>query len=138
MSATDLLDTTQAGSAVIRGGGTRIAGYVVNVAIAVGSSALLLRYLGVEDTGRYATVVALTSIVIGVTDAGLATIGIREYSRRGDDDRHRMMRALLGLRVTIAIVGLAGAVAFALAAGYDRQMLAGTALAGCSVVIMAV
>ena len=67
MSATDLLDTTQAGSAVIRGGGVRIVGYVVNVAIAVGSSALLLRYLGVADTGRYTTVVALTSIVTWMT-----------------------------------------------------------------------
>ena len=138
MSATDLLDTTQAGSAVIRGGGTRIVGYLVNVVIAVGSSALLLRYLGVADTGRYTTVVALTSIVTGITDAGLATIGIREYSHRAAEDRERMMRALLGLRVTIAAVGLVAAVAFALLAGYDDDMLAGTALAGFSVVILAV
>lgn len=79
----DLLDTPQAGPAAVRGGAMRVVGYVAGVALSVGSSALLFRHLGVVDSGRYVTVLALIAIVLGVTDVGLTTIGVRELAVRG-------------------------------------------------------
>jgi O-antigen/teichoic acid export membrane protein len=46
-----------------------------------------------------------------------------------------MLRHLLGLRLLITVFGTAAAVLFAVAAGYDTAMVAGTAVAGAGVVI---
>ena len=73
-----LLDTPEAGPAAIRGGAIRVAGFGAGVAITTLSAALLFRHLGVDDGGRYVTVVALVSIVAGLTDAGLTGIAMRE------------------------------------------------------------
>ena len=42
------------------------------------------RHLGVETSWRDLTVLALTSIVTGVTDIGLTTIGLRELAVRDE------------------------------------------------------
>jgi O-antigen/teichoic acid export membrane protein len=134
----DVLDTPQAGPAAVRGGSLRVAGYAVGVLLTVGSAALVFRHLGVVDSGRYVTVLALTTLVAGVTDIGLTTIGVRELAVRDEPGRRRLMRNLLGLRLVLTGVGVAGAVVFAVAAGYDTDMVAGTALAGLAVVGLAV
>jgi O-antigen/teichoic acid export membrane protein len=134
----DLLDTPQAGPAAVRGGALRVAGYAAGVLITVVSAALLFRHLGVVDSGRYVTILALTSVVAGVTDIGLTTIGVRELAVRDAAGRRSLMSNLLGLRLVLTLAGAAVAVAFALAAGYDAAMVAGTALAGVAVTGLAV
>jgi O-antigen/teichoic acid export membrane protein len=134
----DLLDTTAAGPVAVRGGAVRVVGYAAGVLLTVASAAVLFRYLGVEDSGRYLTVLALTSIVTGVTDVGLTTIGMRELAVREESEKRRLMRDLLGVRLALATVGVAAAGAFAVVAGYDSQMVAGTFVAGVGVVIVTV
>jgi O-antigen/teichoic acid export membrane protein len=134
----DVLDTAQAGPAAVRGGSLRVGGYALGVLLTVGSAALVFRHLGVVDSGRYVTVLALTTLVAGVTDIGLTTIGVRELAVRDEPGRRRLMRNLLGLRLVLTGVGVAAVVVFGVVAGYDEDMVAGTALAGLAVVGLAV
>jgi len=132
--ASDLLDTPDAGPVAVRGGAIRVVGYAAGVLLTVGSAAVLFRHLGVEDSGRYLTVLALTAIVTGVTDVGLTTIGMRELAVREESEKRRLIRDLLGLRLVLATAGVAAAGAFALVAGYDGDMVVGLFLAGIGVI----
>jgi O-antigen/teichoic acid export membrane protein len=136
-TALDLLRTPEAGGRVVRGGVVRGLGYVAGTALGVATAVLLLRYLGVGDFGRYATVTAVLGIVAGVTDAGLTAVGSRELSvARTRAERVHLLNNLLVLRVLASTVGVAGAVLFTVVAGYDGTMIAGTALGGLGVVLI--
>ncbi len=128
--ARDVLDTAAAGPAAIRGGLLRVTGYFAGVVLSVGSAALLFRHLGVEDTGRYVTVLSLVTLAGGITDAGLQTIGVREFSTRPPAERERLLRSLLGVRIALTAAGVAIAVVFAAIAGYGATLVLGTLLAG--------
>lgn len=130
-----LLDTPQAGPTAIRGGAIRVAGFGAGVVMTTMSAALLFRHLGVDDGGRYVTVLALVSIVAGLTDAGLTGVGMRELVDRHPSEREPLLRNLLGMRIVLGAVGLAVAVAFAALAGYGSVMVLGTALAGFGTVL---
>jgi O-antigen/teichoic acid export membrane protein len=130
-----LLDTPDAGPAAIRGAAIRVSGFGAGVVMTTLSAALLFRHLGVDDGGRYVTVLALVSIVAGLTDAGLTGIGMRELVARHPSERDPLLRNLLGMRIVLGALGLAGAVAFAAVAGYGSAMVLGTALAGLGTVL---
>ena len=133
--AADLLDTDAAGGVAIRGGALRVAGYAVGVGVSVLSSALLLRHLGVAATGEYVTVLSLVSLTAGVTEAGLAAIGVRELSTLADGAAQSFFRGLCGLRLACIAVGALAAVAFALLSGYSSELVIGTVLAGVGFVV---
>ncbi len=133
----DLLDSSAAGPAAVRGGVLRLLGYFAGVLLTVGSAALLFRHLGVVDGGRYVTVIALASVAAGVTEIGLTTIGVREMSVRVAEERRRFMRSLVGMRLVLALAGTAVAVGFAAIAGYDQTMVLGAALASAAVLTTA-
>jgi O-antigen/teichoic acid export membrane protein len=126
----DILATTDAGPAAIRGGAIRVVAYGIGVLLSVLSAALLFRHLGVVRTGEYVTVLAIVTITAGVTDVGLAAIGVREYALRDRTGREALMRALLGLRIVLTSIGVAGAVAVAGLLGYRETIVLGTLLAG--------
>jgi O-antigen/teichoic acid export membrane protein len=128
--ATDILDTPEAGPAAIRGATLRVVGYALGVALSVGSAALLFRHLGVQDSGRYVTIVSLVAGAAALSDAGLTVLGMRELTVLRERERSRFMRDLLGLRVVLTGAGILGAIVFAVAAGYGQSLVAGTALAG--------
>ena len=136
--APDVLDTREAGGIAVRGAALRGLGYAVVVAISVVSAAVLTRYLGVADFGRYTVVISLAAIVGAISEAGMTNVGIREYSTLAGEQRARLIANLLGLRIVLAALGVAAAVIFALAAGYDAQMVAGTAIAGGGLVLSVV
>ena len=85
----DVLRDPTAGAKVIRGGALRGLGYGAGVLLGAATSVLLLRYLGLREFGRYATVAALVGIVSGVTDAGLTAVGARELSVRSPGEERR-------------------------------------------------
>jgi O-antigen/teichoic acid export membrane protein len=126
---TDILDTPDAGPLAVRGGALRVGSFLCGTLLAAGATVLLLRYLTVEAFGRYATVISLTTIVSGVTEAGLTNIGVREYSIRPSADRARVMANLLGLRLVATTLGIALALSFAYVADYSAAMIAGMILA---------
>jgi O-antigen/teichoic acid export membrane protein len=130
----DLLDSSEAGGRVIRGGAVRSIGYFAGLALALVSTPLLTRHLGVVDFGHFVTVSSLIMIVTILADAGLTTVGVREYAVRDAPGRWRLMRNLVAVRLVVATIGAAGALLFALVAGYDGTLVAGTALAGVGLV----
>jgi O-antigen/teichoic acid export membrane protein len=134
----DVLDSTTAGSRVIRGGILRVTTYAVGISIGIASAALMTRYLGVEDFGRYVIVTSLISIVAGLTEAGIPNVAAREFATRAPGDRDQLFANVLGIRLAVAFAGVAAAIAFAIAAGYDRTMVAGTLLAGIGLLIATV
>ena len=132
----DLLDTAEAGSAAVRGGALRVAGYGFGVVLSLGSAALLLRHLGVTDSGRYYVVASLAALASQFTEAGLTAIGMREWTVRRDGERRLFLSDLLGLRIALTVAAIAGATAFAYVAGYTSVMVAGTALVGFSLLLL--
>jgi O-antigen/teichoic acid export membrane protein len=134
----DVLDTRRAGGLIIQGGFIRGAGYVLNTLLALVGIALVTRHLGVADFGRFQTIISLITVVATVTDAGMATLGVREYAQRSGADRDRLMRTLLGLRLVLTLIGVAIATVIALAVGYDLDLVLGTALAGLGLALIVV
>ncbi|MEN3282316.1 MAG: hypothetical protein V7607_3456 [Solirubrobacteraceae bacterium] len=132
----DLLDSAEAGSTAVRGGAVRVAGYGVGVLLSLGSAGLLLRHLGVENSGRYYVVASLAALAGQFAEAGLTAIGMREWAVRPDDERRRFLADLLGLRIVLTVLAIAGATAFAAIAGYRPAMIAGTALVGLSLLLL--
>jgi len=134
----DILDSREAGPRIIRGGVVRGVGYVVNNLVALVGVMLVTRYLGVADFGRFQTVLSLITVVATVTDAGMATLGMREYAQRSGADREGLMRSLLGLRLTLSLCGAAIAAAIAAGIGYDWQLVAGAFLGGVGLALTVV
>jgi O-antigen/teichoic acid export membrane protein len=134
---TGVLDTERAGPLAVRGGLLRTATYGAGVLLSVGSAALMTRALGVIDTGHYVTIISLVTIAAGVGEGGLGTIGVREYAQSTGAERERVLRNLIGIRLALTVAGLGGALAFAAIAGYDDRLLAGTAIAGVGMVLVA-
>lgn len=131
----DVLDTPEAGSLAIRGGVLRVGGYAAGALLSVVSAALLLRHLGVAQTGSYVTVLALSAVVAGLTDLGLSALGARELTIRSGAERTYAMRTLLGMRVLATSLGVVCAVAFAALVGYAPVLVAGTAIASVGVLL---
>jgi O-antigen/teichoic acid export membrane protein len=134
----NILDTTEAGPSVIRGGLLRLGGYLLGILATVASSAVVIRHLGVIDTGHFLTVTALVTIVATVSDLGLTGFAVREYATGGRSDGRRLLRNLLGIRLVLALGGLSVAVLFGLVVGYPAVMVIGTVIAGLGMVFFVV
>ncbi len=131
----DLLDTPAAGPAAMRGSVVRVLGYLFGVLLSLISVPLLIRHLGLPEYGHYVLVIAIVTIVQGVTDIGLGQIGVREYSTRSPSERDHLMRNLLGVRIVLTSLGVLLGVAFAAAVGYAHAVVFGTLLAGAGMVL---
>jgi O-antigen/teichoic acid export membrane protein len=136
-ASADVLSGPDLAARVVRGGLYRTVGFGVVNALAIGSSIVLLRYLGVDNFGRYGTVIALVGIASGLADAGLNMTGSRELALLpAGPERRRLLGALLGVRLVLLTTAAAAAVLFALVVGYDRTMVIGTALVGAGAVLI--
>jgi O-antigen/teichoic acid export membrane protein len=134
--SSDVLSTTAAGPAAVRGGAMRVGGYMVGALAGALSAAVLFRHLGVVDTGRYVTAVSLVAIVGAVSDLGLTAVGVREISTLPQQERWPLARDLLGLRITLTVLG--GIVMTAIAyAAYSPTLAAGVALASVGLLLQA-
>ena len=136
-AAPDVLDTAEAGSMAIRASGLRAGGYVLGISLSLISAPLLIRHLGVEDFGRYVLIGSIVATLGGVLDAGLISIAQREYVVRHGSARARVMRDLLGLRLLLMLAAGLLAIGFANVAGYDRTIVAGTAIASAGLLLAA-
>jgi O-antigen/teichoic acid export membrane protein len=135
---TDILDTAAAGGAAIRGAALRMIGYAAGVGLSVLGAALLTRHLGPGDFGRYTAVISLVTLLAALAEAGMTTIGVREYSVLARGEREPFVAGLAGLRLLTTAAGVVIAVVFALVAGYDREMVVGSAIVGAGLLVFAV
>jgi O-antigen/teichoic acid export membrane protein len=133
--ADDVLISAEAGGRVIRGSAMRLGGNIAGVLAGLVTATLLLRHLGVAESGRYVTVMALVGIAGNIADAGLNVTGSRELALRVPEGRSQLIANILGLRLSITPVAMLAIVCFALLAGYPSSMVAGTALAGTGLFI---
>ena len=138
MTEDDVLRSPEAGALVVRGGAVRTLGYGAGVGLTAVASILLLRHLGVADFGRFITVTSLVAIVGGVTEAGLTAVGARDLARLPGERRSGLLGNLIGLRLILTPFGVAAAVLFALAVGYDDVLVYGTLLAGAGLFLVSV
>jgi O-antigen/teichoic acid export membrane protein len=134
----DILDTSAAGASVIRGGVLRLGGYLLGALATVGSSAVVIRHLGLIDTGHFLTVTALVTIVATISDLGLTGFAVREYSTGERAQGRRFLRNLLGIRIALACAGLALAVLFGVLVGYPTVMVLGTMIMGSGMVFLVI
>jgi O-antigen/teichoic acid export membrane protein len=128
----DLLSTDRAGPAAARGGTIRAGAFLAGSLFVLGAAALLFRRLGVIETGRYTTASSLGSVVIGLTDLGLTTIGVRELSVLRGERRAELARNLLGMRLVVTVLGSLLVTGFALVA-YGQLMGLGVLIASVGV-----
>ncbi|HEV7938785.1 MAG TPA: polysaccharide biosynthesis C-terminal domain-containing protein [Solirubrobacteraceae bacterium] len=135
---TDILDTSAAGASVIRGSVQRLVGYGLGSLATVASSAVVIRHLGVIDTGHFLTVTALVTIVATVSDLGLTGFAVREYSMGTRLHGRQLLRNLLGIRIVLATAGLFVAVLFGLLVGYPAVMVIGTMIAGLGTIALVI
>jgi O-antigen/teichoic acid export membrane protein len=132
---TAVLDTDRAGPLAVRGALLRASSYAVGVLLSVGSAALMIRALGVVDTGHYVTIISLVTLTAAITEAGFASFSMREYAQRTGAERELVLRSLIGIRLALATAALATALTFVAIAGYGERLLAGTMIAGVAMVL---
>jgi O-antigen/teichoic acid export membrane protein len=133
----DVLSSAEAGGRVIRGSAMRVGGNAGGIVVGLATATLLLRHLGVAESGRYVAVMSLVAIAGSVAENGLNVTGSRELALRGPSDRVALIANVLGQRLSITPLALLLIVSFAALAGYPSRMVAGTALAGTGMFIMA-
>src|SRR3954465_7372358 len=114
----ELLDTSAAGPAAIRGSALRTAGYAAGVVLSLGSAPLIFRHLGVEEFGRYAAVLSLVTLAGGFSEGGVNAIALREWSTTPPGRREPILANLLGIRIVLNTIAVVAAIAFAALAGY--------------------
>jgi O-antigen/teichoic acid export membrane protein len=133
----DVLTSAEAGGRVIRGSAWWVGASATGIVVGVATAALLLRYLGVAESGRYVTVMSLVAIPVAVADLGLNVSGSRELALRGLTDRRALLANIIGQRLSIMPVAVLLVVSFAALAGYPSRMVVGTALAGIGALVVA-
>ena len=133
----DVLHSGEAGGRVIRGAVIRTAGFGIGILFGLGTSALLLRHLGVVDYGKYGTIAALLGLVLALSDGGLTSIGARELSTTAaGPERKRVASTLMLVRLVTTTIGVLIAVVFAALAYSSGELTLGAALVGASVVLI--
>lgn len=133
-----VLTAPGAGGRAIRGGAIRVGGYGVGLLLTAVASIFLLRHLGVVRFGQFTTVIAIVTVVQGVTDAGLTLVGQREYVHADAERRRTLLADLVGIRLVLTPLGVVLGVLFAVVAGYPNALVTGTVLAGIGVVLAVV
>ena len=116
----------------------RAGGNAAGIVVGLGTAALLLRHLGVAESGRYITVMSLLVIAGTVTDQGLNITGSQALARRRPEERPELIAHFTGQRLLITPVVLAIVVVFTLLAGYPSRMVVGALLAGVGLFLVSV
>jgi O-antigen/teichoic acid export membrane protein len=131
----DILDSGEAGGQFIRGGLSLTAAYVVNLLLSLAAVPLVIRHLGPAGYGHFAAVTAIIFVVAGFTEAGLTSLGVREYSNRSKQDGARLLRNLIGLRLTTTAIGVAITAGVLAIAGSPPVVVLGLLVAGAGLMV---
>jgi O-antigen/teichoic acid export membrane protein len=123
------LSDPESGAVAAAGGTLRLQMRVAGLLLALGSSVVVTRGLSRAQLGDYTVVIALVTVVAGITELGLSGVGIREWIRRDTGERRELLADLLGLRLVAMGVGSVLALAFTLVAGYGHVVVIGMVLA---------
>lgn len=128
-------DREDAGTRTVRGGALRVSGYAVGTVLSLIGMIYVTRALGPGDFGRFQTVLNIILVVGIVSDVGLGMLGVREYTTAAPEDRRRLMRALLGLRLILTAAGVGIATAVVALAGASPVVIFGIVVSGLGLLI---
>jgi O-antigen/teichoic acid export membrane protein len=134
----DVLRSKGASQKVIHGSALRLGANLASLVFALVTATLLLRHLGVDESGRYVTVMSLVGIALAIVDTGLNVSASKDLTMCPREERPTLLANVVGQRIVVAAIAWICLVAFALAAGYPREMVVGTALAGCGIMLVAI
>jgi O-antigen/teichoic acid export membrane protein len=134
----DVLRSAGAGKKVIHGSALRLGANLAALVFALATATLLLRHLGVEESGRYVTVMSLVGIALAIVDQGLNVSASKDLTMCPRDERRALLENVVGQRLIVAAFAWVVLVGFALVAGYPREMVVGTALAGGGIMLVAI
>lgn len=123
------LRSADAGAVAVTGSTLRLQARIVGLLTSFGAMVVVVRCLGKAQFGQLTLIVALVTIVSGISDLGLSGVGIREWIRRDAGERSALLADLLGLRLVAIVIGGVCAVGIAAAAGYGQTVVVGLALA---------
>jgi O-antigen/teichoic acid export membrane protein len=112
-----------------RGTGLRLASYGAGGLLSLLALPLIVRHLGVADFGRYVAVLSVVSVAALVSDLGITTLALREYTSAPANERPALMQGLLGMRLLVSVLGALAAIGFVVAAGYPAPAAWGAAVA---------
>ncbi len=126
----DLLASSAAGRRFLRGVSLRSVSYTASLVIGATVTPFITRHLGAVRWGEYVTVASLLAIAVALTEGGLSSMGVREFSSEGTHDRQEYMSSLIGLRLVLSAVAAIASIAFALVTHYATVMVDGTVI-GC-------
>jgi O-antigen/teichoic acid export membrane protein len=133
----DVLRSAGAGEKVIHGSALRLGANLASLVFALATATLLLRHLGVEESGRYVTVMSLVGIALAIVDQGLNVSASKDLTMTARDERRTLLANVVGQRIIVATIAWVCLVGFALIAGYPEEMVVGTALAGAGIMLIA-
>jgi O-antigen/teichoic acid export membrane protein len=107
----------------------QLAGKGLVLAMGVVSLAVLTRYLGPDDYGKYTLALMYMQLFGVLADVGLFTTVVREISK-APERTEELVGNTLALRLVLAIAVIALAAAISLVLPYDRQVRIAIVLAG--------
>ncbi len=119
----------------VRGSVLRVGGFVLGSSLGLVSTMLLIRHLGVEGYGRYLTIISLLGLLLGVGEAGLGRIAVRQWLL--EDAPERTLGNVLGMRLVLTAASVLAGAAFAVWTGYGPALLGGVLLGGISLLVTA-
>jgi O-antigen/teichoic acid export membrane protein len=134
----DVLRSAGAGEKVIHGSALRLGANLANLVFSLATATLLLRHLGVEESGRYVTVMSLVGIAVAIVDQGLNVSASKDLTMAARGERRILLANVVGQRIIVAAIAWVCLVGFALIAGYPREMVVGAALAGFGILLVAI
>jgi O-antigen/teichoic acid export membrane protein len=134
----DVLRSAGAGEKVVHGSALRLGANLAALVFALATATLLLRHLGVEESGRYVTVMSLVGIALAIVDQGLNVSASKDLTMCPRDERRTLLANVVGQRLIVAAIAWVILVGFSLVAGYPREMVVGTALAGGGIMLVAI
>ncbi|HEY0277806.1 MAG TPA: polysaccharide biosynthesis C-terminal domain-containing protein [Solirubrobacterales bacterium] len=134
----DVLRSSGAGKKVIHGSALRLGANLANLVFALATATLLLRHLGVEESGRYVTVMSLVGIALAIVDQGLNVSASKDLTMAARAERLELLGNVVGQRLVVAAIAWLCLIGFALVAGYPHEMVFGTALAGAGIMLVAI
>jgi O-antigen/teichoic acid export membrane protein len=134
----DVLSSAGAGRKVIHGSALRLGANLASLVFALVTATLLLRHLGVDESGRYVTVMSLVGIALAIVDTGLNVSASKDLTMCPREERRELLANVVGQRIVVAAIAWCCLVAFALLAGYPDEMVYGTALAGAGIMLVAI
>jgi O-antigen/teichoic acid export membrane protein len=122
-----ILDSARAGAQTARGAGLRIVTYGASLVVSLATLPIVISYLTPGEFVAYSVASSIAAVALGTVDAGLVSLGLREYAIGDIASRTRLMRNLLGFRICLGLLGVVAATLFAVVSGRSNQIIVGTA-----------